>query len=312
MDDANADARPPVLLSFDVEDWHQLLRRRLGVEESGERNPAFERQMAAILALLDELGTSATFFLLGITAERHPDVVREIAARGHELACHGYAHAPVNSQSRDEFRADVERCATLIESITGRRPTGFRAPAFSIDSTTPWAYEVLAELGFDWDSSMHDSPRLPHRIRPVPETPCRLQLASGAELLELPVAVWRTHGRTLPMGGGSAWRLTPARVLARALHEVANETAYPVLYFHPYEFDPRLLRPSLPRSAAPRQRLRALYRPLRTNPGRARVAPRLRRIAREFRFVSHEQASTDIERDFGSRTRALSGSSTHV
>src|SRR5437899_5991303 len=156
-----------LLLSFDLEDWHQLVHRHLGRPDWDSPGAALERQTAAIFDLLEELGARATFFVLGMTAERYPDLVREIAGRGHELACHGYAHERVSTQSPDDFRRDIERCADLLDQLSGRRPLGYRAPAFSITRDTPWAYESLAELGFRYDSSQYDSPRLPRRIRPV-------------------------------------------------------------------------------------------------------------------------------------------------
>src|SRR6186713_2772493 len=211
-----------LLLSFDFEDWHQLVHRRLGRTDWASAGPALERQAEAIFALLDELGARATFFVLGMTAERYPDLVREIAARGHELACHGYAHQRVHEQTPDEFRRDVERCSELLEQLGGRRPLGYRAPAFSITRDTPWAYEALAQLGFRYDSSQYDSPRIPRRIRSVPATPYRLELPSGREIWEFPVTVWRVRGRAVPIGGGAYWRVLPAPLLRRALRQVAD------------------------------------------------------------------------------------------
>lgn len=295
-----------LLLSFDFEDWHQLVHRRLGRPDWDSRGDALERQAEAIFDLLTELKAKATFFVLGMTAERYPDLVREIASRGHELACHGFAHERVHAQTRDEFRRDVEHCAQLLEHLGGRRPHGYRAPAFSITRDTPWAYETLSELGFRYDSSQYDSPRIPRRIRPVPPTPYRLELPSGREIWEFPITVWRIRGRAVPIGGGAYWRVVPAAVLRRALRQVAAENAYPVLYFHPYELDPRPLRVTLPESPAPRQRLLAGWKSMQRNPGRRRVAARIRAIAREFPLVSYEEAHGQVVERYGARTRSLS------
>jgi polysaccharide deacetylase family protein (PEP-CTERM system associated) len=298
--------RPPVLLSFDVEDWGQLMRRSLGDRSFTPSGAAFERQLHAVFELLDELDAGATFFLLGATAERYPELIRELADRGHEIASHGYAHDRVSAQTEDEFRRDVVRSVEVIEGLTGRRPLGYRAPAFSITRSTPWAYEALADLGFLYDSSQYDSPRIGGRLGAVPSAPYRLRLASGRELWELPVTVWRLGDRVLPIGGGSYWRLLPWPVLARALRHVRRGTSHPVLYFHPYECDPRLLRAVLPPSAGARDRLAALAWHLWFNPGRKRVAARIRRVAREFRLVSYEEAHVEIAERHGARTRTLS------
>jgi len=295
-----------LLLSFDFEDWHQLVHRQLGRSDWDRQGPALERQAEAIFRLLEELGARATFFVLGMTADRYPELIREIAARGHDLACHGYAHELVHQQSKDEFRRDVERCAELIESLSGRRPTGYRAPAFSITRDTPWAYDVLCDLGFRYDSSQYDSPRIPRRIRPVPAAPYRLELGSGREIWEFPIAVWRIRGRALPVGGGAYWRALPVAVLRRALREVAVENAYPVLYFHPYELDPRPLRAALPVSPTVRQRVLTAWKAVQRNPGRRRVADRIRALAREFPLASYEEAHGEVVERYGARPRSLS------
>ena len=297
---------PKLLLSFDFEDWHQLVHRSLGRDDWDKRGHALEHQTAAILDLLDELDAKATFFVLGITAERYPDLVQEIAAKGHELACHGYAHRRVPTQSLDEFRADVERCAVLLEELSGRRPLGYRAPAFSITRDTPWAYDVLAELGFRYDSSQYDSPRISRRISPVPAAPYRLQLGSGAEIWEFPITVWRVRGRAIPVGGGAYWRVFPTKVLQRALQEIGTVNSFPVLYFHPYELDPQPLRVALPESPTPRQRLLAAWKSVQRNPGRRLVADRIRAIAQEHSLSSYEEAHGEVVEQYGARPRSLS------
>ena len=295
------DERPALLLSFDLEDWHQLVHRQYGRLDWDRRHPAFERQTEAILSLLDELGARATFFVLGMTAARYPDVVGTLAERGHEIACHGHAHARVYNQTRDEFRADLESALEAIAGSTGRPPLAYRAPAFSINRRTPWAYEVLAELGFRCDSSQYDSPRVRDRITPVPAEPFRLRLANGEALWELPIPVWRG----IPIGGGSYWRILTRPVIERGLRALQRQTAYPVLYFHPYEFDPEPLRATLP-SPTPRQRLAAAGKSLWRNAGRPLVARRLREIAHHYRLLSYDEAYDDIARHYGARPRALS------
>lgn len=289
--------RPALALSFDFEDWTQLVRRRLGAADWDRPSEGLERQMGVVFELLDGLGARATFFLLGMTAERYPALVERIAARGDEVACHGYAHARVYDQTPDEFRDDVGRSVELIERLTGRRPVGYRAPAFSINRDTAWAYEILAELGFRYDSSWYDSPRIPRRVRGVRATPQRLELESGAELWELPLAVWRLRGRPLPVGGGAYWRILPASLLRRALGALTAVAPYPALYFHPYECDPEPLKVPLEGSPSARERAFALLKDLQRNPGRGRVVPRIRKIAEEFRFVTYEEARAAVASD---------------
>jgi polysaccharide deacetylase family protein (PEP-CTERM system associated) len=287
-----------VLLTIDVEDWHQLVHRRLGVGDWDRARPEFPRQMQALFALLEELDAKPTMFLLGMTAARYPAIAQEIAERGYEIGSHGFAHRRVYLQSEAEFREDVRRSIDEIVDRTGKRPTAYRAPEFSINRDTPWAYEVLAELGFHYDSSQHENRRIPNRITPVPQVPYRIRLPSGRTLWELPTP----YAARIPVGGGAYWRLMPTAVLVRALHR----TPWPVLYFHPYEFDPLPLRAELPDGLGPKQRLLAASRQALRNPGRGLIAARLRKVAEHFRLTSFEEAHEQIEREHGASTRALS------
>jgi polysaccharide deacetylase family protein (PEP-CTERM system associated) len=284
-----------LLLSIDFEDWHQLVHRRLGRADWDRRGPALERQTQFVLALLDELDVRATFFVLGMTAERYPDLVREIVTRGHELASHGYAHERIYEQTREAFRADLERGLEALEAATGVRAVGYRAPAFSITRETPWAYDELAALGFEYDSSQYDSPRIPRRISPIPRVPYRLRLESGGELWELPVAAAR-----VPVGGGAYWRVLPTAAIARTLRGLIAGGAVPALYFHPYEFDPEPLR-------AEGSGLAARLRGLRRNVARGAVAARLRKIAADFPLHTYGTAVQDLAERPGARTKTLSG-----
>ena len=284
-----------LLLSIDFEDWHQLVHRRLGRSDWDRRGPALERQTDVVLTLLDDLGVTATFFVLGMTADRYPDVVREVAARGHEIASHGYAHERVHCQTPNSFRADVERGLEAVESAAGVRPVGYRAPAFSITRETPWAYDVLGDLHFEYDSSQYDSPRVPNRISPIPRAPYRLRAESGAELWELPVAA-----TSIPVGGGAYWRVLPAALLSRTLRRLIAEGAAPALYFHPYEFDPEPLRADGGGAAA-------TLLGVRRNVARGIVAGRLRKIAADFALLPYGTAVRDLAKRPGARPKTLSG-----
>jgi polysaccharide deacetylase family protein (PEP-CTERM system associated) len=298
--------RPTLVFSFDLEDWHQIVHRDLGIEGWNRPRPEFGRQMRAVFELLEEVGARSTFFALGMCAEQYPEVVADVVERGHEIACHGYAHERVFEQTPDEFRTDVERCVTLIEQICGRRPLGFRAPAFSIGRRSAWAYEVLADLGFRYDSSQYDSPRVGDRLRGIPAGPYRLQLASGRELLEFPIAVYTNGRRTLPIGGGSYWRLLPQRLLHHALVGGGATRSERVLYFHPYECDPVPLAAELPLGATPRQRLAASSKRLYWNLGRAGLVAKIRALAGSARLVTFEELLADVDQRASTRPRALS------
>jgi polysaccharide deacetylase family protein (PEP-CTERM system associated) len=278
--------RHTLLLSVDFEDWHQLVRRRVGAAGWESPGPALARQTDALLNLFDELGARATFFVLGMAARAHPELPKRIVEHGHEIGCHGDAHRPVHTQSPDEFADDLRAAKATIEELTGRTPVGYRAPAFSITrSSEAWAHRILAQEGFSYDASQHDSPALRDRVATTDPGPHRI--ADG--LWEFPVAVWRIErtGARVPVGGASYWQLLPTPVLMTGL-----ERAGPLagLYLHPNELDPQPLHGELPASASPQQRAHAKLREVQRNGARRRAPGVLRAIAQRFELIPYGEA----------------------
>jgi polysaccharide deacetylase family protein (PEP-CTERM system associated) len=277
------------VLTFDFEDWHQLVYRRIGREDWRAGSASFERHVSNVLDLLDELHVRATFFVVGATAERHPGALAEVAAGGHEIACHGYEHRRAYEQTPDTFRDDVARCLAVVGDVCGVGATGFRAPWFSITPRSLWVHDVLEDLGFAYDSSLYDSPVLRGRLRPIPGRPFRV-----GGLWEFPIAVWRHGAAVLPLGGGSYWRALPSAALWPALESVAHDSVLPVLYFHPYEFAPEPLQVTLPASATRRERRRETFRRIAKNTRRQLIPARVREAAGRFRLVSVQDALDEL------------------
>jgi polysaccharide deacetylase family protein (PEP-CTERM system associated) len=292
------DFRPALLLSVDFEDWHQLVRRRLGVENFSEPGPALKRQTEALLALLDELEVKATFFILGMAARAHPDLVETVAERGHEIGCHGDAHLPVYTQTPAEFAADLESARVTIERLTNREPVGYRAPAFSITRQASWAYEVLAEQGFAYDASQHDTPRIRDRAIPTSSSPHPLERAGSGALWEFPVAVWSGRFGRLPVGGASYWTAMPTELVLRGLRQAGS---YAGLYLHPHELDPQPLRVDLPPGASVAQHAHAGVRAAQRNSARRRAAVVLRAIAGRFQLIPYGDAHAKLSAGAGAR-----------
>jgi len=279
------------LLSVDFEDWHQLVRRRLGEPGYERPGPALRRQTESLLTVLEELDARATFFVLGMAARAHPELLAPVLAAGHEVACHGDSHLPVSRQGPDEFQSDLRAARATIEELTGRSPLGYRAPAFSITQQVGWAYEVLRAEGFAYDASQHDSPRIRHRVAPAIPAPHALALRDGRSLWEFPVAVWRTGPARVPVGGASYWGVMPT---AAVLHGLARAGPLPGLYLHPHEFDPRPLDASLAPGAPPRRRAEAALRSAQRNAARRRAPDVLRAIARRFRLIPYGEAYDEL------------------
>lgn len=223
----------PPIISIDVEDWPQ---------SSWDRDlpitPRAADNTRRVLSLLDRAGVKATMFILGKLADRFPEVVREIDAAGHEVASHGYGHVEIFKQSREEFAADLRRSKDVLEQIVGKKVRGFRAPDFSIIRPSLWALEVLAEQGFEYDSSIFPVKRPRYGIPDWPLSPTRVLLPDGGKILEFPIASYRAWGKNWPVGGGGYHRLMPGSAGRWFARRVMESRPF-VFYCHPYEFDPR-------------------------------------------------------------------------
>lgn len=228
-----------------------------------------------ILELLARHRTRATFFVLGWVAERHPDLVREIRAGGHEVACHGYAHRLVYRMDRETLRADLRRARQAIEDASGAAVAGYRAPTFSIVRGSLWALEVLAEEGFEYDSSVFPIHHDRYGIPDAPRFPHRLALPGGAVLWEFPITTLEIAGQRVPFSGGGYFRLAPYAFIRAALRRVNRREAMPAMvYLHPWELDPE--QPRLPIRGVSRLRHYANLR---------RTGAKLEQLLRDFAFA---------------------------
>jgi polysaccharide deacetylase family protein (PEP-CTERM system associated) len=225
-------------LSVDVEDWFQVgaFENVIAREDWEGLERRVEANADAVLALFDEAGVKATFFTLGWVAERHPALMRRIAAAGHEIASHGWDHKRVFTLSPDEFREDLNCARQAIEKSCGIIVRGYRAPSFSIDARTPWAHCILAEEGYSYSSSVAP---LAHDHYGWPEAPrFAFRPLADSGLIELPVTTVEIGGRRLAAGGGGFFRLLPYRFSDWAIGRVNREGRPAIFYFHPWEVDP--------------------------------------------------------------------------
>lgn len=257
------------LLSVDVDDWPVAV---LGPQvELTDRVVTNTRRM---LGIFRDHGVRGTFFVLGRIAEAFPALVREIAGAGHEIASHGYSHQLVTRQSPGQFRADVLRGLDVLEAITGSRPVGYRAPAFSIVASTRWAGPILSELGIRYSSSV-----FPFRGRRygIADAQRGIHRWDGCDLVEVPPSTIEAAGRRWPVGGGGYFRLMPGIATEMAVRRLEREGLPAVFYFHPYELDAREMSElrrggwEIPRRVSVMQSL-----------FRRRVEARLRRLLQSF------------------------------
>jgi polysaccharide deacetylase family protein (PEP-CTERM system associated) len=236
-----APPHPPIVngLSVDVEDWFQVgaFENVIDRDSWDSLSDRVERNVEAILELFARCDVRATFFTLGWVAQRHGPLMRRIVESGHELASHGWDHARVFTLGREAFAADIERARKVLEDAAGVAITGYRAPSFSIDQRTPWAYSVLAEQGYAYSSSVAPIVHDHYGWREAPRFAFRP--LAWSELVEIPVTTAHFAGKRLAAGGGGFFRVLPYAFSRWAIRQVNSQDRRPaVFYFHPWEIDP--------------------------------------------------------------------------
>jgi polysaccharide deacetylase family protein (PEP-CTERM system associated) len=232
--------RTPIgVVSVDVEDYFHAESFSDVVERSRWESYAsrVEPNTHSLLELFAKLNVHGTFFVLGWVADRYPSLVRKIAAAGHELACHSYWHRLIYKLDPDEFREDTRRAKDVIEQIAGQPVRGYRAPTYSVIVSSMWALEILAELGFTYDSSIFPIHHDRYGIPDAPRAPFRFQTPSGP-MTEFPITTFRLAGHNMPVGGGGYLRLLPNLYTRLGLQSVQREGLPAVIYIHPWEIDP--------------------------------------------------------------------------
>lgn len=267
------------IFTVDLEEYFQAhaLSNVIGRSEWDYLPPRAEKSTGVLLDFLDEREIEATFFVLGWVADRNPDLIREIADRGHEVASHGWSHHRADHLSREEFRSEARRSKELLEDLTGRAVRGYRAPSFSLVPGTEWALEVLAEEGYAYDSSVYPVRRPGYGYPGVSRNPFRVETPAGS-ILELPPATLTVAGLPLPAGGGAYFRHLPYSLTSGALRQMEEREVPGVFYVHSWEVDEHM--PRLPVGFIPEWR----------HYGRVdRMLERLHRLADDFAFTSIER-----------------------
>jgi len=264
------------ILTVDVEDWFHILELEDGPsrDQWTSLESRVEANTDALLALFAESGTRATFFVVGWVAWKHPQLVRRIAAAGHEVASHSFWHEVVPRHSGPSLAQDLTVSRKLLEDLSGQRVRGFRAPGGSITFATAWAFDVIAEAGFDYDASLNPG-HSSHGGFATPHVGPHVVRCASGQLFEIPWTTIGVAGRRLPFAGGGYLRLFPYGLIKGCIG-VENRAGRPAtVYVHPREIDP-----GQPRMAMPWKRRFKYYVGLDT------TAAKLRALLRDHRFVS--------------------------
>lgn len=233
------------ILTFDIEDWYN--------HDDYSRDFAWDKHEVRIyegtdkiLTALAEKGLKGTFFCVGWLAEHHPQVIRDIAAAGHHLGCHSYQHELASRFTPEEFKEDTFKAKCLIEDVAGKTVNAFRVPSFSITKNNLWAFDVLAELGFEYDSSVFPSTHEFGGLPDFPSTPHIIKTKHG-DLKEYPISLGNVLGKKIVFSGGGYFRVMPWWLLKN----LTLKSDYVLSYFHPSDFDPG--QPKMPQLSYIRQ-----------------------------------------------------------
>ncbi|MGB8889598.1 MAG: XrtA system polysaccharide deacetylase [Candidatus Korobacteraceae bacterium] len=267
------------IFSVDVEDWFHILDVPSvpALAEWSSLPSRVERNFSRLLDIFSAENVQVTCFVLGWIGERYPHLVKEAAARGHEIASHGYGHRLVYEQGRDDFYEDVLHARLLLEDIAGVPVSGYRAPGFSTTADTPWFFDALAEAGYHYDSSVFPAARGHGGIRDGRRDPHRI--GNGDGILEVPITVANWMGKPMCFFGGGYLRLFPYWLVRKMARQVLAEGRPVVFYIHPREIDPG--HPRLPMN---RVRQFKCYVNLET------TESKVRQILREFPVTTFQNA----------------------
>lgn len=284
------------LLTFDIEEWY-IEKFYKNADKS--KYQAYDEMLLRILDLLDKHNTKATFFCLGSLVEHFPYVIKEIAARGHEIGCHSLNHRWVNKMTEREFYEDTYAAVSALRDVTGQEVVSYRAPAFSIGESNKWAFEVLAKCGIKNDASIFPGVR---DFGGFPSfggdnIPCKIEYR-GFEILEFPITMTRLPiiGKNIAYSGGGYFRLLPINFIKSKM-ELSD---YVMCYFHIadlLDFKSKLMtKEEFERYFdEPGSFSNRLKRYAKSNIGRTRAFRGLNSLLNDFSFYSISNASDNLE-----------------
>tara|TARA_B110000444_G_scaffold204120_1_gene196839 strand:- start:1911 stop:2780 length:870 start_codon:yes stop_codon:yes gene_type:complete len=271
------------ILTFDIEDWFHILQRY--PENILDRWSNYEvrihKGMDKIFKVLDENDTKATFFILGYIARKHPEVVKRIHDLGYEVGAHSDMHKVAYHQSREEYKQDLSDCINSLEDITGEKVISYRAPGFSIKQQNIWIFEVLKELGIEYDSSIFPALREDGGFVNFPESTPSIIEYQGIKVKEFPMSVTTFLGRKFTATGGGYFRFSPYQIIQKMI----KKSDYTMTYFHPRDFDPD--QPML-EGLSLKRKFKSYY-------NLKRAYPKLQKLVKDFNFIDMSEASKQID-----------------
>lgn len=228
------------VLTVDLEDYYHAtaFSANLGSLNGDMHVSRVEHNTDRTLEILAQNNCLATFFAVGSVAEKFPQLIHRIVRAGHEVACHSFAHRQVFTLTRAQFFEDTRRAKVAIENAGGTAVIGYRAPSFSITKDSEWAFEVLAELGFTYDSSIFPIRHLNFDMQDAPRSPFFVTTSCGS-ILEFPMTTIQIAGMRAPLAGGAYLRVLPYWYTRWGIRHLNTSECRPAcVYLHPWELDP--------------------------------------------------------------------------
>lgn len=235
------------VLTVDLEDWFSVeaFNTVYHFRQWDELISVVEAATDRILEMFQQRGVRSTFFVLGWIADRYPQLVARVAAAGHEIACHSYYHRMTCSLTPEEFRKDTELAMMAINKACGARPLGYRSPSWGMRRDMTWAFKILVDMGFRYDSSIYPIKHDIYGDPSSPDTTFEINLNSGQKLIEIPGSTIKLFGRRIPIGGGGWLRQFPYWFTRWGIRRLNQKNIPAVVYFHPWELDPNIPRVKL-------------------------------------------------------------------
>jgi polysaccharide deacetylase family protein (PEP-CTERM system associated) len=272
------------IMSVDVEEWFHIptgLDNILPIDQWDQATQRVQEVIPQLLDLFDKNKVKSTFFFLGWIAEKHPNLVKETLRRGHEIATHGYSHRLIYNQTSKEFNEDVYRAKSIIENLTGRPVLGYRAPGFSITPETEWAFDILMEQGFRYDSSIFPGERFLGHHNNFNKEPV-IVTSGGREIIEFPQTLVDFGLFRFSFFGGGYFRLFPAFFIKMMSGIIIKNKRPLIFYIHPRDID--TLQPKLHYP---------LLKEIRHYINISKTEEKLNSITQSLRFSSFEHVMSD-------------------
>lgn len=272
------------ILTFDIEDWWIYEKAGLGVKSEWRKR--LDGYLESILAILDERGFKATFFILGKMVDCAPEVVLKIDRAGHHIGSHSYSHTFLRNFSYAEAEEDTRKGIDTVEQLIGKKVTAYRAPAFSITPENKYMFEILHKYGIETDASIFPAGRAFGGFAGFESDKPLIVQYNGIKMKEFPIPMTDVFGKRIAYSGGGYFRLFPYR----KIKFLVSRSSYVMTYFHIKDMDagqPRRYH-GLENESAPIRYFKNYY-------GLNQCFSKFQKLIKSFDFMSLKEAESIVD-----------------